>query len=146
MDDKAFLSYRKEIVKISNNNMSKSNQVVDYDEAEQIVVDFIAEKKVLDMQVNDGEIDFNRNLTKEDLRRGKKRTEKLVSDCLLQNNISVRGYSGKLDLFIDEMVNEYSGYSILEDAFNDPDVDDIYSNEIAISTLFNAGATIVLDN
>lgn len=130
MSEKAFVSYKKEIVKIANNNNSKAGQVVDFDEAEKIVVDFIAEKKVLDMQVNDGEIDFNRNLTKEDLRNGKRRTRRLVSDCILQNNLSVRGYGGnRLDEFINEMVNEYAGYSILEDAFNDPEVDDIYCIE-----------------
>lgn len=129
-NEKAFLSYKKEIVKIANNNTSKANEVIDYDEAEKLVVDYIAEKKVLEMQVNDGEIASNRNLTKEDLRKGKEKCRKLVSDCILQNNISVRGYGGvKLDEFITDMVNEYSGYSILEDAFNDPDVDDIYCIE-----------------
>lgn len=128
--EKAFVSYKKEIVKIANNNTSKANEVVDYDEAEKMIVDYIAEKKVVEMQVNDGNLGTNRNLTKEDLREGKKRCRKMVSDCILQKNLSVRGYSGdKLDEFINDMVNEYSGYSVLEDAFNDPDVDDIYCIE-----------------
>ena len=130
MSEKSFVYYKKEILKISNNNNSKANEVVDYDEAEKIVVDYLSEKKILEMTVNDGAIASNRNLTKQDLREAKERTRKLVSDCILQNNISVRGYGGeKLDEFINDMVSEYSGYSILEDAFNDPDVDDIYCIE-----------------
>lgn len=127
MTDKSFVSYRKDIVKISNNNTSKANEVIDYDEAEKIVVDYLSERKILEMTVNDGALSSNRNLTKADLRAEKERCRKFVSDCILQKNISVRGYSGeKLNDFINDMVSEYSGYSVLEDAFNDPDVDDIY--------------------
>lgn len=130
MAEKGFVSYRKDIVKISNNNTSKANEVIDYDEAEKLVVDYLSERKILEMTVNDGEVASNRNLTKSDLRVEKERCRKFVSDCILQNNISVRGYGGeKLDEFINDMVSEYSGYSVLEDAFNDPEVDDIYCIE-----------------
>ena len=64
-NEKAFVSYKKEIVKIANNNTSRANEVVDYDEAEKVVVDYIAEKKVVEMEVNDGNIGTNRNLTKD---------------------------------------------------------------------------------
>lgn len=71
MSEKSFVSYKKEIVKISNNNTSKANEVVDYDEAEKLVVDYLSEKKILEMTVNDGAIASNRNLTKQDLREAK---------------------------------------------------------------------------
>ena len=64
-NEKAFVSYKKDIVKITNNNTSKANQVLDFDEAEKMVVDYLAEKKILEMEVNDGDVGQNRNLTKE---------------------------------------------------------------------------------
>lgn len=127
---KIFTSYKKEIIKINNKNKVLTNQVLDYEAAEDMVVNYLSEKKILKMNSNEGSIGNTRNLTKDELKKEKEFCRKMVSDCILQNNFSVRGYqSDKIDEFINEMVSEYSGYSVLEDAFNDPDVDDVYCIE-----------------
>lgn len=124
---KVFTSYKRDIVKINNRNQSIAGQTLDYDVADKKVVEYLSAKKTEQMESENGDASTARSLTKEDLRKGKVECRRNVSDCILSQNFSVRGYPGaKIDEFINEMVSEYSGYSILEDAFIDPEVDDIF--------------------
>jgi pilus assembly protein CpaF len=59
------------------------------------------------------------------LRAKKAKYEDMITDIVYQENIRVRGYDDLSD-FIQELVGEFAGYSVLEDAFNDPEVSDIY--------------------
>ena len=126
-----YTSYYKDITKINNREKSVSGKILDYSQAEQEVVDYLTEKKVLRMSAGSSDMNLNRNLTKQDLRDEKKYIRKLVSECIYSKGFQIRGYQSneKLEKFISEMVSEYAGYSVLEDAFNDPDVDDIYCIE-----------------
>lgn len=128
---KVITSYRKDVVRINNKSKSVVGKVLDYEEAEKIIVDYLTEKRQKQMEFQEGSVKNLRNLTKEELREEKKACRKMVYDCIFKNNFSVRGYQGEANInkFINEMVSEYSGYSILEDAFDDPDVDDIYCIE-----------------
>lgn len=125
--NKSYTSYKKDIVRINNKERQNIKQIYDYEDAEQLVVDFLTENKILNMEAQINEIGINRNLTKDDLKKEKEKIRRMVVDCIMQKNITVRGYSGdKIETFINEMVSEYAGYSVLEEAFNDPDVDDIF--------------------
>lgn len=64
-------------------------------------------------------------MTKADLRAKKEQYRKLIEMKVLSETYSVEGYEDKDD-FIEAMVEEIVGYSVLVDAFNDPDVDDIF--------------------
>lgn len=128
--DLKYTSYYKDIAKINHRDKSSDGRILDYSQAEEEIVDYLTEMKVLKMSTSSGDIELTRNLTKDDLREEKKKVRKMVSECIFSKGFQVRGYQGdKLSEFIDEMVSEYAGYSILEDAFNDPDVDDIYCIE-----------------
>ena len=64
---------------------------------------------------------------KEYLRKEKKEYEKMIKECIAKNSIRVKNYEGeKINQFIQEMVGEFVGYSVLEDAFADPSITDIY--------------------
>lgn len=122
-----YTSYYKDITKINNREKSINGKILDYAVAEQEIVDYLTEKKVLRM-TNDGTMELNRKLTKDDLRKEKAQIEKMITECIFSKGFSVRGYQtpDKLKVFVGEMVAEYAGYSVLENAFNDPDVDDIF--------------------
>lgn len=62
---------------------------------------------------------------KEYLRQLKKYYHELVSDILMEMNISIEGHRTN-ESFIQVAVAEFAGYSVLEDAFNDPKVTDIF--------------------
>lgn len=97
--------------------------LLDYEEAEKIIVEYITDKKKEDIEK--GVVIPVK--TKEDLRQEKQRVRRWVSDCIINNNMSIRGYQGdKVPDFIEEMVGEYAGYSALEEAFADDDISDIF--------------------
>lgn len=115
------VSYRTGINKATGKSIAGA--LLDYEEAEKIVVDYITEKKK--EEIEKGQVAEVK--TKEDLRHEKQKVRKWVSDCLVNSNISIRGYQDdKITDFIEQMVGEYAGYSILEEAFADDDVSDIY--------------------
>ena len=123
-----YTSYYKDITKINNRERSMNGKILDYNVAEAEIVDYLTEKKVLRMSNDANNLDLSRKLTKEDLREEKKNVEKMVTECILSKGFAVRNYQTpeKLKIFIEEMVAEYAGYSVLEEAFSDPDIDDIF--------------------
>ena len=124
MNDKNFRSYKRDIVKINNKKVTSA--ILDFEDAENEIVEYLTEKKMIEITENAGEQEEVAK-TKEYLRFRKREARRHVTDCIYQRNISVRGYEGdKIDDFIHEMVNEYAGYSILDDAFEDPKIDDIF--------------------
>ena len=122
MAEKNFVSYRRELVKINNKKMDGG--LMDYEDAEAEVVDYLSKQKMIEISdIGNEEV----NKTKEYLREKKNECRRHVIECIYQKNISVRGYQDhKIEKFIEEMVSEYAGYSALEEAFDDPLVDDIY--------------------
>lgn len=97
--------------------------LLDPEEAEKIIVEYISDKRKEQLENNEE----RQVKTKEDLRQDKQRVRKWVTDCIIGNNLSIRDYQGeKIEDFIEEMVGEYAGYSILEEAFADDDISDIY--------------------
>jgi len=122
MSERTYRSYKRDLVKI--NNKKFDGTIMDYEEAEKEIVDYLSEKKKLEFDTKQVE---NVIKTKDYLREKKLECRRLIVDCIYQKNISVRGYPNeKIEDFIEEMVAEYAGYSILEDAFADPDINDIY--------------------
>ena len=116
------ISYKKNI----NTALGKRNDgmLLDYDEAEKMVVKYITDKRLEDISNDKTKKEVK---TKEDLRNEITKTRRYVTNCLLENNISVRDYQDeKVERFIEDMVQEYAGYSILDDAFYDDEISDIY--------------------
>jgi pilus assembly protein CpaF len=122
MSDYNLVSYRKNI----NRTLGRRNDgiLLDYNEAERVIVDYITNKRLDQINSEKEKEDVK---TKEDLRREMYTVRKYVTDCILENNMSIRGYQGeKIERFIEDMVQEYAGYSILDDAFKDDEISDIY--------------------
>lgn len=122
--------YKKEVARINSLNSQKQikRQALDKEDAEQLITDFLSEleKKELD----DEALTQAKKEIKKDksyLREIKRKKREQIIECITQKGIEVRGYNNdNIELFINEMVAETAGYSILEDAFNDPGVSDIY--------------------
>lgn len=124
------VSYKKNI----NTTLGKRNdgKLLDYSEAEKVVVQYITDKRLEELNNEKQKAEAK---TKEDLRREMMKVRKYVTDCLLENNVSIRDYQGeKVAEFVEDMVQEYAGYSILDDAFKDDEVSDIYC--IAWNSIF----------
>ena len=124
------VSYKKNI----NTTLGKRNdgKLLDYNEAEKVVVQYITDRRLEDINNNKNKQAVK---TKEDLRHEMLKVRKYITDCILENNISIRNYQGPLvEKFIEDMVQEYAGYSVLDDAFKDDEVSDIYC--IAWDTIF----------
>lgn len=120
-EDYNIVSYKTGINRTLGKKVSGS--LLDYDEAERIIVEYITAKKKEDIEKNQVVV----VKTKEELRQEKQRVRKWVTDCIINENLSIRGYQGDdIDKFVEDMVGEYAGYSILEDAFADDDISDIY--------------------
>ena len=121
-----YKSYYKDIAKINNKERKIAGTILDEELAENEIVDYLTKTKSEQLTL-EGHIDLNRKLTKQDLRDEKDRTRKLINECILTKGFSIRNHQGeKLADFVEKMVAEYAGYSVLEDAFEDPDVDDIF--------------------
>lgn len=119
-------SFRKDLARIKNKN--QEGVLLDYDEALEKVRDLLTEKlkTILDNEVKDPKKEKVAK-NKEFLRRKMSVYRGYIEDIVYDNSIRVRQYENdKLDLFIDEMVQEYAGYSILAPAFDNPDISDIF--------------------
>lgn len=125
--EKDFKSFRRDIMKA--NNKSSDGMLVTYDEALEEVRDYLQEKISNEMadEIRIGDKSEPVKKDKEYLRNKKIRYRNLINECMSVKKIRVRGYQGnKINDFVESMVAELAGYSILEEAFSDPDVSDIY--------------------
>lgn len=123
MSERSYRSYKRDLVKINNKKLI-DGVLLDYEDAENEIVDYLSQKKMIELDFSNRS---DETKTKEYLKDKKREIRQHVIDCIYQRNISIRGYQDdKIDDFIDEMVAEYAGYSILEEAFLDESIDDIY--------------------
>lgn len=102
--------------------------LLDYDDAIEKVRDLLKDRLTRLMEIEAEEQKRGVVKDKEYLRKKKERYRQLITDVVLSENIQVRGYEGEegANRFIEELVAEFAGYSVLEKAFQDPDVSDIY--------------------
>lgn len=121
-----FKSFRRDILKATNK--STTGMILEYEEAMNEVRDYLQEKMSGELS-DEIKIKEEKDIVKdkEYLRKKKAKYKDLIIEAIGVKQIRVRGYEDdKINNFIDEMVGEFAGYSILEDAFNDPEVSDIY--------------------
>lgn len=127
--ERDFQSIRREIQKM--NNKKQHGILLSYGEAMSEVRDYLSEKiseKMADEAKYERESSGNVVIKdKEYLRNKKAEYRAYITEAVTFNQIRVKDYEGdKIDDFIEEMVGEFAGYSVLEDAFADPKVSDIY--------------------
>lgn len=121
-----FKSFRLDIMKATNRNTQ--GMILDYEDALTEVREYLQEK--ISAELSDSiKMGTNKEVTKdkEYLRAKKARYHDLISEAIGIKKIRVKNYENeKINDFINEMVGEFAGYSVLEDAFSDPKVSDIY--------------------
>ncbi|WCK56926.1 ATPase, T2SS/T4P/T4SS family (plasmid) [Aneurinibacillus sp. Ricciae_BoGa-3] len=124
-----FHSFRKQIAQV-NRQKQDNGALLDYDEAIEIIQGELKEKLGTAMEVNQQTSSKKDEIVikdKEYLRRKKSTYRQLLTEIIFSKNIRVRGYDGeKTNDFLEEMVGEFAGYSVLENAFADPEISDIY--------------------
>lgn len=133
--DTSFKSFRKEIMK--NNKQNTDGMRSEYDEALETVRRGLSDRLSKDMEnqmglysKNTDEIEIK---DKAYLRKKKALYREYITNIMYSDKIRVRGYDSKIkgegktaDDFIDEMVDEFAGYSILAAAFDNPKISDIF--------------------
>lgn len=127
MIEKDFKSFRREIMKANNQNID--GLLLNYDDALEEVREYLQEK-MSDELADKIKIEDKSKIVVKDkayLRDKKKHYKNLINECIGIKGIRVVGYTKeKIDEFVEDMVAEFAGYSVLEDAFQDPKVSDIY--------------------
>lgn len=118
--EQSFKSFRKDLQRMKNQRIV--GVTLDYEDALEMVRKSLGNELISRYETDDDE---NVVKDKEYMRRRKGQYRELINQIVLRENIRVRGYED-MNRFIDEMVAEFAGYSVLEDAFNDPEVSDIY--------------------
>ena len=104
----------------------------DYNDALEKVRVFITEE--IAKQIDDEEQEKEKKdvvKDKEYLRRYKAKYREIIKNIVYRENIKVKGYEKETDAhtiedFIEDMVGEFAGYSVLEEAFADDEVSDIF--------------------
>lgn len=126
--EKDFKTFRRDILKATA--QKTDGMLLGYDDAMEEVREYLQEKisqEKVDAMLYEKDDEGEIIKDKEYLRQKKKKFRDLISECIGIKNIRVKGYEGeKIRDFIDEMTAEFAGYSILEEAFQDPEVSDIY--------------------
>lgn len=122
----SFSSFRKDIARMKASG-HESGKMYDYEEALEEVRSLLGEKL---KTILENEIQSNNKekvvKDKEYLRRKMDTYFGYIQDIVYQKNIRVRKYEDRTNDFIQEMVDEFAGYSVLSDAFKDPDISDIF--------------------
>jgi len=125
--EKDFKTFRRDILKATS--QKTDGMLLSYDDAMEEVREYLQEKmseeKAEELRYENDEGEVIKD--KEYLRQKQKRVREMINECIGIKNIRVKDYEGeKIHKFVDEMVAEFAGYSILEEAFQDPGVSDIY--------------------
>lgn len=124
--EQSFKSFKKDLMKL--NRQKQEGMIMEYEEAMEEVSKYLQEKLALKME-DEAKTGKSKKVTKdkEYLRRKRAEYKNYITDCVFSQNIRVRKYDGdRINIFIDEMIAEFAGYSILEDAFADPEISDIF--------------------
>lgn len=117
-----FKSFRKDLNRMKHNQ--DKGTLFEHDEALDFVREKLGEKLVSRMgQGKEETVSVVKD--KPYLRKRKEEYRTLISEIVYSESLRVRGYD-RIDVFIDELVSEFAGYSILDEAFDNPDVSDIY--------------------
>lgn len=115
---KSFKKDKQRVIGVVNNRYVYSRE-----EAYNLVVknlsDYIAREKIQLLKGNGNKAYF---------RKIKEQYRNLVANIVYEEQIKVRDYEDKMDQFIDFVVEEIVGYSVLADAFYNPEVTDIFCN------------------
>lgn len=123
-----YKSFRKDLQKFNRQKTDSHGGLLDYEEALEIIRKALADKLSTEM-------DMNKNAKKEEkvvkdkeyLRKKKAQYKVFITDIVLAENLRVRDFTNSMqDEFIKQMVEEFAGYSILADAFEDPTISDIF--------------------
>jgi pilus assembly protein CpaF len=124
-----FKSFRRDLMKF-NRQRQDTGMVLDYEDALEIIREALREKLNTEIDMNGNAFGKEEDVVKdkEYLRKKKAQYRNYIENIIYSKSLRIRGYedSVKLNQFIDEMVEEFAGYSILADAFNDPEVSDIF--------------------
>lgn len=125
-----FKSFRRDLMKL-NRQKQENGIVLSYEEALEEVQELLSQRLAQEMDIEQKEKEKQVVKDKEYLRQKKEKYRDLITSIVLSNSIRVRGYEGGGDNpdiydFIEEMVGEFAGYSVLEEAFKDPEVSDIF--------------------
>lgn len=117
-DIKSFKKDKQRMVGVTNNRYVYSR-----DEAYNLVVeklsDYIAREKISLLKGNGDKAHF---------RKIKEQYRTIVGNLVYTEQIKVREYGDNISGFIDFVVEEIAGYSVLSNAFYDPSVTDIFVN------------------
>lgn len=117
-DIKSFKKDKQRLVGVTTRGYMYSRE-----EAQDLIVsklsDYIAQNNIQLLQGNG---------SKEYFRKIRKQYYDVLEDLIHKERITVREYKDNMPGFINYMVEEIVGYSVLADAFNDPEVTDIFCN------------------
>ena len=108
----------------SNERSGGAKQTLMFEDASSKVKDLV-KVALQDEMKGDVSNEKKKVFNKQDLRDERTKYQRLVRTAVYSENFKVVGFDD-LDAFINAMVEELVGYSILSDAFDDPDVDDIF--------------------
>lgn len=117
-DIKSFKKDKQRVIGITNNRYVYSR-----DEAYNLIVDKFAEyvsKEGISLLKGNGD--------KEYFRKIKSQYRSIIGDIVYSEQIKVREYANNMNGFIEFVVEEFVGYSVLAEAFYDPSVTDIFCN------------------
>jgi len=124
-----FQSFRHDLKKFNRKKNDSVGGRLEFKEALEVVRQELSKRLSEEMEVEVKKKTKIEQVKKDKayLREKKKKYRSLITDIILQENIYVLDYpdteQGK---FIEEMVEEFAGYSILSDAFYDDAVSDIF--------------------
>jgi len=124
--EQSFKDFRREILKATNKDTT--GVILRYEEAEDEIREYLHDK-ISEELSDDIKTGKNENIKKdkEYLKKKQDKYRELIQEAIGIKEIKVKGYEGKkINDFIEEMVGEFAGWSILEDARKDPEVSDIY--------------------
>ncbi|WCF11736.1 ATPase, T2SS/T4P/T4SS family (plasmid) [Paenibacillus thiaminolyticus] len=118
----SFSSFRKDLARIKLQS-HKTGTLYDYDEALEEIRKLLGEK--LKSVMENMETQSEKVVKdKECLRKKMDLYYGYIEDIIYANHIRVRNY--EINDFIEELVQEFAGYSVLAKAFHDPEISDIF--------------------
>lgn len=120
-------SFKRDILKAQNK--STAGIIRNFDEAIEDIRTFIQDDKKEEIQEKLRSKYTSNDIERKDkayLRDKEQEYRKIITECINANKIRVKGFEGRMNEFTDLAVSEFVGYSVLEDAFKNPDVSDIY--------------------
>lgn len=120
-------SYQRQIYKAKNK--STEGMLMSYDDAADDVREYVGQKMTSELKEKLRKKHTKHEIEKKDksyLRDQEAIHRKLIEDCINEHKIRVMGFENRMGEFTDLMVSEFVGYSVLETAFKDPTVSDIF--------------------